>query len=78
VHHLVSVRALSHTAAKIDADGADTIADIKAKIQETQGHPTATQKLIYAGMSSFHFYTSLIGPLQERCFPITRPSHHAR
>ena len=34
---------------QIDADGEDTVGDLKAKIFEAHGHPIDTQKLIYAG-----------------------------
>ncbi|KAG2176300.1 hypothetical protein INT43_005534 [Umbelopsis isabellina] len=34
---------------QLDVDGASTVADLKKKIEETQGHPVETQKLIYSG-----------------------------
>ena len=34
---------------KIDAEGADTVGDLKNKISESQGHPVDNQKLIYSG-----------------------------
>ncbi|KAF7980795.1 hypothetical protein HWV62_36871 [Athelia sp. TMB] len=36
-------------AAQLDAEGSDTVGDLKAKIQAEQGHDVAAQKLIYAG-----------------------------
>jgi UV excision repair protein RAD23 len=37
---------------QIDADGADTVADLKKKIHDAQGHAVESQKLIYSGMHS--------------------------
>ena len=71
------VRACTHST-QIDADGSDTIADIKTKIEQAQGHPTATQKIIYSGMPPRFIHPSLTSPLQERCCPTTSPSNHAR
>ena len=34
---------------QIEADGADTVADLKSKIAESQGHNVESQKLIYSG-----------------------------
>lgn len=34
---------------QIEAEGTDTVADLKQKIQETQGHGVDSQKLIYSG-----------------------------
>ena len=34
---------------QIDAEGSDTVADLKTKIKDTQGHPLEHQKLIYSG-----------------------------
>lgn len=35
---------------QIDVESGDTIADLKAKIYELQGHPVAVQKIIYSGI----------------------------
>ena len=35
---------------QIDAEGSDTVADLKSKIHEAHGHAVETQKLIFAGM----------------------------
>lgn len=37
---------------QIDADGAETVGDLKKKIQEIQGHTIESQKLIYSGKQS--------------------------
>lgn len=34
---------------QIDAEGSDTVGDLKKKIQEAQGHAVESQKLIYSG-----------------------------
>ncbi|KAM3588884.1 UV excision repair protein rad23 [Umbelopsis sp. WA50703] len=34
---------------QLDVDGTSTVADVKKQIEETQGHPITTQKLIYSG-----------------------------
>lgn len=34
---------------KIDAEGEDTVADVKKRIEEAHGHPVANQKLINSG-----------------------------
>ncbi|KAI9287378.1 XPC-binding domain-containing protein [Umbelopsis sp. AD052] len=34
---------------QLDVDEASSVADVKKKIEETQGHPVATQKLIFSG-----------------------------
>jgi UV excision repair protein RAD23 len=34
---------------QIDADESDTVGDLKKKVQETQGHPVESQKIIYSG-----------------------------
>jgi len=34
---------------QIDAESTDTVGDLKNKIQDTQGHATSSQKIIYSG-----------------------------
>lgn len=34
---------------QVDVEGDDTIASLKAKIQDLQGHAIASQKIIYSG-----------------------------
>jgi UV excision repair protein RAD23 len=34
---------------QIDAEGSDTVAKLKDRIQQSHDHPVANQKLIYAG-----------------------------
>lgn len=34
---------------QIDAEGSDTVADLKSKIQQSQGHTPESQKIIFAG-----------------------------
>jgi len=45
----ITVKTLQQKVFQIDADGSDTVVDLKQKIQETQGHAVETQKLIYSG-----------------------------
>lgn len=33
----------------LDAEPTDTVADLKQKINSSQGHPVASQKIIYSG-----------------------------
>lgn len=40
-HPLISI--------KVDVEGSDTVGILKHKIQETQGHAVAAQKIIYSG-----------------------------
>jgi UV excision repair protein RAD23 len=37
---------------QLDAEGTDTIGDLKNKIQDTQGHAISSQKIIYSGEDS--------------------------
>ncbi|KAK7472615.1 UV excision repair protein rad23 [Stygiomarasmius scandens] len=45
----VTVKTTQQKVFQIDADPTDTIGSIKAKIEATQSHPVASQKVIYAG-----------------------------
>jgi UV excision repair protein RAD23 len=45
----ISPSSLSHILLQVDLDGEETIAVLKAKIHESQGHPVAVQKIIYSG-----------------------------
>ncbi|KAI0645922.1 XPC-binding domain-containing protein [Trametes meyenii] len=45
----ITVKTLQQKVFQIDAEGSDTVADLKKKIQETQGHAAESQKLIYSG-----------------------------
>jgi UV excision repair protein RAD23 len=45
----ITIKTLQQKVFQIDADGEDTVGDLKAKIFEVHGHPVDTQKLIYAG-----------------------------
>ena len=40
---------LCYWSGQLDAEPSDTVADLKGKIQESQGHSPELQKLIYAG-----------------------------
>lgn len=44
---------------QVDADPEDTIAAVKIKIEQSQGHPAGVQKIIYAGQSYFRLSSSL-------------------
>ncbi|KAI1781811.1 UV excision repair protein Rad23 [Ganoderma leucocontextum] len=45
----ITVKTLQQKVFQIDAEGSDTVGDLKKKIQETQGHAAESQKLIYSG-----------------------------
>ncbi|PCH36178.1 UV excision repair protein Rad23 [Wolfiporia cocos MD-104 SS10] len=45
----ITVKTLQQKVFQIDAEGSDTVADLKNKIQQSQGHAVETQKLIYSG-----------------------------
>jgi UV excision repair protein RAD23 len=45
----ITVKTTQQKVFQVDVDGSDTIADLKAKIHESQGHPVAVQKIIYSG-----------------------------
>ncbi|OSX66108.1 hypothetical protein POSPLADRAFT_1131594 [Postia placenta MAD-698-R-SB12] len=45
----ITVKTLQQKVFQIDADGSDTVVDLKQKIQENQGHAVESQKLIYSG-----------------------------
>jgi UV excision repair protein RAD23 len=44
-------KTLQQKAFKISAEPTDTIAALKQKIQDQEGHPAATQKIIYSGIT---------------------------
>ncbi|KAI0705080.1 hypothetical protein C8T65DRAFT_653147 [Cerioporus squamosus] len=45
----ITVKTLQQKVFQIDAEGSDTVGDLKKKIQEAQGHAVESQKLIYSG-----------------------------
>ncbi|EMD37713.1 hypothetical protein CERSUDRAFT_83454 [Gelatoporia subvermispora B] len=45
----LTVKTLQQKVFHIDAEGSDTVADIKQKISESQGHAVESQKIIYSG-----------------------------
>jgi len=45
----ITLKTLQQKVFQIDAEGSDTVGDIKKKIQETQGHAVENQKIIYSG-----------------------------
>ncbi|KAJ6586848.1 hypothetical protein DFH09DRAFT_236068 [Mycena vulgaris] len=45
----VTIKTTQQKVFQIDAEPADTVAVLKEKIQDAQGHPTAIQKIIYSG-----------------------------
>lgn len=45
----ITIKTLQQKVFQIDAELTDTVADLKAKIQETQGHSAETMKIIYSG-----------------------------
>ncbi|KAJ7703274.1 hypothetical protein B0H17DRAFT_1194472 [Mycena rosella] len=45
----VTVKTTQQKVFQIDAEPADTVAILKEKIKDAQGHPTAIQKIIYSG-----------------------------
>jgi hypothetical protein len=58
---------------QVDLDGSETIAVLKAKIQESQGHPVAVQKIIYSGVLHTRLIDSCLMPLQAKFSQTTRP-----
>ncbi|KAH9485343.1 UV excision repair protein rhp23 [Psilocybe cubensis] len=45
----ITVKTTQQKVFQVDVEGQDTIATLKDKIQESQGHAAATQKIIYSG-----------------------------
>lgn len=45
----ITVKTLQQKQFKVDAEPSDTVAQLKAKIEATNGAPVANQKLVYAG-----------------------------
>ncbi|TCD70331.1 hypothetical protein EIP91_003960 [Steccherinum ochraceum] len=45
----ITVKTLQQKTFQLDAEGSDTVADLKAKIAEGHGHSVESQKIIYAG-----------------------------
>jgi UV excision repair protein RAD23 len=45
---------------QIDVESGETVADLKAKIHELQGHPVAIQKIIYSGNLHGFLYIFLL------------------
>ncbi|KAF7361985.1 UV excision repair protein RAD23 [Mycena venus] len=45
----ITIKTTQQKVFQIDAEPADTVAVLKSKIQDAQGHPTAIQKIIYSG-----------------------------
>ena len=46
---------------QIDVESGETVADLKAKIHDSQGHPVAVQKIIYSGnLHGSFFYLAVI------------------
>ncbi|KAI0786716.1 hypothetical protein C8Q75DRAFT_771023 [Abortiporus biennis] len=45
----ITVKTLQQKVFHIEAEGSDTVADLKTKIQESQGHAVESQKIIYSG-----------------------------
>jgi UV excision repair protein RAD23 len=46
-------RSHTHRYGQLDAEDSDTVADLKKKIHETQGHPAESQRLIFSGEDLF-------------------------
>ncbi|KAI0730343.1 UV excision repair protein Rad23 [Fomitopsis betulina] len=45
----ITVKTLQQKVFQIDAEGSDTVEDLKKKIEQNQGHAVESQKLIYSG-----------------------------
>ncbi|CAK5281502.1 unnamed protein product, partial [Mycena citricolor] len=45
----ITIKTTQQKVFQLDAEPTDTVADLKARIQEAHGHPTASQKVIYSG-----------------------------
>ncbi|KAF9935686.1 hypothetical protein BGZ67_003181 [Mortierella alpina] len=49
---LITIKTLKQETFKVDVDEADKVLSIKEKIEQLQGHPVSSQKLIFSGKSS--------------------------
>lgn len=45
----ITIKTLQQKQFQIDAEGSETVADLKEKIQTSHGHPTINQKIIFSG-----------------------------
>ncbi|KZT10724.1 UV excision repair protein Rad23 [Laetiporus sulphureus 93-53] len=45
----ITIKTLQQKVFQVDAEGSDTVGDLKNKIHESQGHSVESQKLIYSG-----------------------------
>ncbi|KAG8967711.1 hypothetical protein FRC03_009404 [Tulasnella sp. 419] len=45
----ITVKTLQQKQFKVEAESTDTVADLKSKIEQSQGHPVSNQKLVYSG-----------------------------
>ena len=45
----LTIKTLQQKQFKIEVEATDTVATLKSKIEESQSHPVANQKLIYSG-----------------------------
>jgi UV excision repair protein RAD23 len=45
----ITIKTLQQKVFQIDAEGEETVADVKKRIEETHGHAASNQKLIYSG-----------------------------
>jgi UV excision repair protein RAD23 len=48
----VTIKTLQQKVFTIDVEPSETVGDLKQKITDSQGHPTESQKIIFAGMFS--------------------------
>ncbi len=55
----ITIKTLQQKLFTVDVDAEQTVHAIKEKINEEHGHPVASQKLIYSGMSLEHIRTML-------------------
>ena len=65
------------TVLQVDLEASDSIAALKNKIFESQGHPVANQKIIYAGKSLFCILRLCLKLCKARFSPMTSRSSRA-
>ena len=63
--HLLSLPALHLILSQVEAELDDTISVLKEKIAADQGHPVASQKIIFSGISTCSLHRAQSSPEQN-------------